>query len=277
AEEHARAARELLRRDACRAEGVVDAVLQPKAARPYVERWKLVGAVPEDGYAERLEPTKGQGKVGHELWAGAHNHDGVPGDRLEVRGLIEALLGPAVDPADAAGRQDLDAGGRRDLDGGGDGRSAERTRGQDGRDVADRDLGHPGLVREPLEKHIARADDRDTVVQPDRCGPGRFTTSADPTAPATPRESIPCGVFSSDFARRASAIPGISRSITRRVASGVTSFGERPVPPVVRTTLAPARTAPRIAVATRSTSSGTTDSWTTSAPAATRASRMAGP
>jgi len=94
----------------------------------------------------------------------------VPGDRLEVRGLIEALLGPAVDPADAAGRQDLDAGGRRDLDRRGNSRSAERTRGQDGRDVADRDLGHPGLVREPLEKHIARADDRDTVVQRDRCG-----------------------------------------------------------------------------------------------------------
>ena len=70
--------------------------------------------------------------------------------------------------------------------------------------------------------------------------PGRLTTSAPPTVPATPRESIPCGVFSSDFARRASAIPGTSRSITRRVASGVRSFGESPVPPVVRTTFAPA-------------------------------------
>src|SRR5207249_10022115 len=148
AEEHARAPRELPRRDACRTEGVVDAVLQAKTARADVERGKLVGAVTEDGYAERLEPLQSQGKVEHELCAGAHHHDRVPGDRLQVRGLVEALLGPAVDPADAAGRQDLDAGGRRDLDRRGNSRSAERTRGKDGRDVTDRDLGHPGLVRE---------------------------------------------------------------------------------------------------------------------------------
>ena len=35
-------------------------------------------------------------------------------------------------------------------------------------------------------------------------------------------------------ARIASAIPGASRSITARVASGVTSSGVRPVPPVVK-------------------------------------------
>ena len=70
--------------------------------------------------------------------------------------------------ADAAGRQNLDARGRRDLHGRRDGRASERPRCQDRRDVADRHLGNPGLVREPLEKNVARADDGDAVVQRDR-------------------------------------------------------------------------------------------------------------
>ena len=41
-----------------------------------------------------------------------------------------------------------------------------------------------------------------------------------PCTPATPRESSACGVFVSESARIASAIPGASRSITERVASG---------------------------------------------------------
>ena len=52
--------------------------------------------------------------------------------------------------------------------------------------------------------------------------------------PATPRESMPIGVCWRDSARIASAMPGASRSITARVASGVTSSGVRPVPPVVK-------------------------------------------
>ena len=44
----------------------------------------------------------------------------------------------------------------------------------------------------------------------------------------------------------ASARPGISRSSSARVASGVRSVGVRPVPPVVSTTLAPAETAASI-------------------------------
>src|SRR2546428_2014216 len=106
--------------------------------------------------------------------------------------------------------------------------------------------------------------------------PGRFTTSAGPMAPATPRDSIPLGALSTEPPRTAFAMPGISRSMTRRVASGVTSFGDRPVPPVVRTTFAPARTAARMAVATRSTSSGTSSVRTTSMPEAVRRSLMAG-
>jgi len=58
-------------------------------------------------------------------------------------------------------------------------------------------------------------------------------------------------------------MPGTSRSITRRVASGVTSFGERPVPPEVSTTFAPARIASRMAFATAFTSSATTVAVTT--------------
>ena len=53
--------------------------------------------------------------------------------------------------------------------------------------------------------------------------------------PETPRESIACGVLVMEAARIASSSPGVSRSTTSRVASGVTSRGEKPVPPTVRT------------------------------------------
>ena len=52
-----------------------------------------------------------------------------------------------------------------------------------------------------------------------------------PTDPASPRERRPSGLTE----RMASASPGASRSTTARVASGVTSVGENPVPPVVTT------------------------------------------
>lgn len=52
--------------------------------------------------------------------------------------------------------------------------------------------------------------------------------------PATPRESSQCRVCWLEAARIASGIPGASRSTTARVASGVTSVGAKPVPPVVR-------------------------------------------
>ena len=52
-------------------------------------------------------------------------------------------------------------------------------------------------------------------------------------APATARERAAIGVFASPAARISSASPGASRSITARVASGVTSRGPNPVPPVV--------------------------------------------
>src|SRR5690349_23966578 len=87
--------------------------------------------------------------------------------------------------------------------------------------------------------------------------PGRLTTSAEPATPAVPRESKPCGVFAIESARSACAIPGASRSSTSRVASGVTSRGARPVPPVVRTRRDEAASA-LIAAAISSRSSGTT-------------------
>jgi hypothetical protein len=61
---------------------------------------------------------------------------------------------------------------------------------------------------------------------------------ARPRAPQTDRESAASGVILIDSARIISAKPGTSRSITSRVASGVTSLGERPVPPVVTIKLA---------------------------------------
>ena len=70
-----------------------------------------------------------------------------------------------------------------------------------------------------------------------------------PRSPATPRERSACGVRASASARIASAIPGASRSSTVRVASGVTSRGANPVPPVVSTSNAPASASSAIAPA----------------------------
>ena len=52
--------------------------------------------------------------------------------------------------------------------------------------------------------------------------------------PACARESIQLGVCAREASRSASAIPGTWRSITASVASGVTSLGATPVPPLVR-------------------------------------------
>jgi hypothetical protein len=84
----------------------------------------------------------------------------------------------------------------------------------------------------------------------------RLTTSVEPRTPAAPRERRPCGVFAIESARNACAIPGASRSSTSRVASGVTSRGASPVPPVVRTSRAD-RASSRTAAAISTRSSGT--------------------
>ncbi len=69
--------------------------------------------------------------------------------------------------------------------------------------------------------------------------PGRLTTSVPPRRPATPRESSACGVRAIASVRMASARPGASRSMNASVASGVTSRGAKPVPPVVSTSNTP--------------------------------------
>ena len=66
---------------------------------------------------------------------------------------------------------------------------------------------------------------------------------------AIARESMARGVIFSDSARRCSTMPGTSRSLTSRVASGVTSRGLRPVPPQVKTTSAWSSSAMRISAA----------------------------
>ena len=69
--------------------------------------------------------------------------------------------------------------------------------------------------------------------------PGRLTISVLPRMPLTARESMARGVMVMLWARIASAMPGASLSSTARVASGVTSRGAKPVPPVVKMTSAP--------------------------------------
>src|SRR5581483_4090416 len=108
--------------------------------------------------------------------------------------------------------------------------------------------------------------------------PGRFTIKTLPRVPATPRESAASGVERRPVARITSAKQGISRSITDRVASGVTSRKAIPVPPVVKT----ADTRPESARSARrppiaAASSGRTSSTETRQPSCSSRSRTAGP
>ena len=64
--------------------------------------------------------------------------------------------------------------------------------------------------------------------------PGRFTIRLEPRIPTTALETMAWGVFLRLSALMASEKPGTSFSITFNVASGVTSRGLKPVPPVVR-------------------------------------------
>ena len=63
--------------------------------------------------------------------------------------------------------------------------------------------------------------------------PGRLTIREDLRIPAAERERHPFGVIFMLSARMSSGMPGVSRSMTAFVASGVISRGENPVPPVV--------------------------------------------
>lgn len=63
--------------------------------------------------------------------------------------------------------------------------------------------------------------------------PGRLTNRDDPRIPAVCRLRIAVGTFSKETFRISSPNPGIIFSHTSWVASGVTSRGAGPVPPVV--------------------------------------------
>ena len=59
--------------------------------------------------------------------------------------------------------------------------------------------------------------------------------SDEPTLPTIARDNAAIGVCVKPAVRISSANPGASRSTTAFVASGVTSRGPNPVPPVVTT------------------------------------------
>ena len=65
--------------------------------------------------------------------------------------------------------------------------------------------------------------------------PGKFTISVFPRIPATARDRQPLWVMRILSARMASGMPGTALWMTESVASGVTSRGKNPVPPVVST------------------------------------------
>ena len=92
--------------------------------------------------------------------------------------------------------------------------------------------------------------------------PGRLTIRLRLWMPAAARLSMALGVIFRDMARMASGMPGASFSQTSRVASGVTSLGEKPVPPVVRIRAIPRSANSRILAASSSFSSGSRARWT---------------
>ena len=108
--------------------------------------------------------------------------------------------------------------------------------------------------------------------------PGTFSTSVCPLIPATARESIARGVDFSPSTHMATGMARISRSSTASVASGVTSCGERPVPPVVTTRSACNMSqAWTMAAEICPSSSGTVCIACTAKPAFSSMARMAGP
>ena len=99
-----------------------------------------------------------------------------------------------------------------------------------------------------------------------------------PRVPATARDSMARGVIFSPSVHMATGMAGISRSSTASVASGVTSRGDRPVPPVV--TIRPiffSSAQSRSAALICSFSSGTMAVWTTVKPASSSMPQTAGP
>ena len=66
--------------------------------------------------------------------------------------------------------------------------------------------------------------------------PGKLKIRQEPRIPAVWRERIAVGVYCNEMERICSPNPGIIRSTTRSVASGVTSRCAGPVPPVVTMT-----------------------------------------
>lgn len=103
--------------------------------------------------------------------------------------------------------------------------------------------------------------------------PGVLMTRQRPTTPASARDSRPLG----PDRRIASASPGARRSMIPNVASGVTSRGANPVPPVVTITPVKCSLMARSAAVTGSTPSGETARSTTSKPAELRQSTSAVP
>ncbi len=88
--------------------------------------------------------------------------------------------------------------------------------------------------------------------------PGKVDDQGSGSAmPARPREMTAIGVSASPRRRSSSAMPGISRSSTRVVPSGVRSVGAMPVPPVVTMRPGPSARRARSAVSTLSAPSAT--------------------
>ena len=107
--------------------------------------------------------------------------------------------------------------------------------------------------------------------------PGKLIINVPPRIPETARESAAFGVILRLSMRIRSAIPGTFLSITARVASGVTSRGDSPVPPEVTTSTNPSSLARRRRDSISARSSGKTSIRGTSNPDSTRIRFASGP
>ena len=72
-------------------------------------------APPQNGDADRFEVLERPGQVEERLRPGAHGHDRVVRERVEVGAHVAGDLGTPVDATDAAGGEDLDTHRGRDV------------------------------------------------------------------------------------------------------------------------------------------------------------------
>ena len=104
--------------------GAVQPVVHTEPGLPGVERRQLLGLIPDDRHAVRLQILQRQPQIENGLCTGADDHDWRLRQLLQVGGNIHGSLRAPVHAADAAGGKHLDPRHGGDHHGGGHGGGA---------------------------------------------------------------------------------------------------------------------------------------------------------